>query len=202
MPVQDTDRALIAQEAARLMTESGFTDWAAAKHKASQRLGLSRSAVPSNAEVAEAVAEQLQLYAPEETRQRLLARRELAVNIMQTLKDFHPRAVGALVSGLMTEFSPVEIQLFADPPEKVDMVLADLGWEYDDAELRLRHPDGREVVVPVCRLDAPDGSTVELQAFGADSLRWAPVSPVNGKPMQRLDLAGLKALLAAPDEAA
>jgi len=202
MPAQDNDRALIAHEAARLMAESGFVDWAAAKHKAAQRLGLSRSAVPSNAEVSEALAEQLNLFAPEETHQRLLDRRQLAVRIMQTLEAFQPRAVGALVSGLMTEFSPIEIQLFVDPPEKVDMFLADLGWEYDDGELRLRHPDGRDVVVPVCRMDAPDGSTVELQAFGADSLRWAPVSPVSGKPMQRLDIEALKTLLAASDEAA
>lgn len=203
MPTQNKDRSLIAHEAARLMADSGYVDWASAKQKAAQRLGLARSAVPSNMEVAEALAEQLQLFSPEETRARLSARRQLAINIMQALQEFEPRAVGALVNGLMTEVSPVEIHLFADPPEKVDMFLADRGWEYDDDELRLRHPDGREIIVPICRLDTPEGVVVELQVFGCDSARWAPVSPIDGKPVRRLDLAALQAVIATvPDEAA
>ncbi len=203
MPTQNNDRALIAQEAARLMAESGYVDWASAKSKAAQRLGLGRSAVPSNAEVAAALAEQLQLFAPDETRIRLGQRRELALRIMKALKSFQPRAVGALVNGLMTEFTPIEIHLFADPPEAVDIYLSDLGWEYDDGELRLRHPDGREMLVPICRLDTPEGVVVELQVFSSDSTRWAPVSPIDGKPVQRLDVAALQALMTElPDEAA
>lgn len=203
MPTHNNDRALIAQEAARLMAESGYVDWAAAKHKAAQRLGMARSAVPSNSEVAVALEEQLHLYDADGTRFRLAERRQLAVNVMGALKDFQPRAAGALVNGLMTDRSPVEIHLFADPPEKVDMFLSDLGWEYDDDELRLRHPDGREVIVPICRLDTPDGVVVELQIFNGDSTRWAPISPVDGKPERRMDIAALQAAMAEqPDEVA
>lgn len=197
------DRLEIAREAARLMAESGYVDWAAAKSKAASSLGLRSAAMPSNAEVAVALRDYLATIAPEETRERLRSRRAFALQLMMHLREFHPRAAGALVDGLMTERAPVELHLFADPPERVDMFLADRGWDYDDAELRLRHPSGREVFVPVCRLDTEEGVRVELLIFEADGTRWAPVSPVDGKPMARLDREALKALVARPpDDAA
>lgn len=190
------DRQEIAREAARLMAEEGYADWAAAKHKAVARLGMRRPAMPSNAEVASALREHLQLFAADETRDRLRERRRLAVQIMCHLQSFRPRAAGALINGLMTERSPLEIHLFADPPEQVDIFLTDHNWDYDDAELHLRHPDGRDIAVPMCLLNTDDGVVVELIVFDGGGARWSPTSPVDGKPMARLDRAALEALIA------
>lgn len=188
------DRVLIAEETARLMAESGYVDWGTAKSKAAYSLGLSSSAAPSNAEIAAALRRYLATVVPEETRERLAKRREFALQLMTHLREFQPKAAGALVDGLMTERRPVELHLFADPAERVDMFLSDRDWDYDDAELRLRHPSGRETVVPVCRLDTEDGVRVELLIFEEDGMRWAPISPIDGRPMSRLDRAALKAL--------
>ena len=191
-----TVRQEAAAEAARLMAEDGYRDWAAAKNKALQRLGHGRSAMPSNMEVADALKAHLQLFDAEETHDRLCERRRLAISLMRRLGQFQPRAAGALVSGIMTEHMPLEIHLFADPPERVDIFLSDAGWDFDDDERRMRHPDGRELDVPVCRLETPEGVQVEFVVFGEDSMRWSPASPIDGKPMTRLDLKAVQALLA------
>lgn len=192
-------RAEVAAEAARLLAESGYRDFAAAKSKAAQRLaggGSGRSAMPTNLEVAVALQCYLQTFDAEGTQKRLRERRELAVQLMRYLSEFQPRAAGALVSGLMSETMPVEIHLFSDPPERVDMFLGDAGWEFDDDEKRLRHPAGREVAVPVCRTETPEGIAVELLVFETQDMRWSPSSPIDGKPMLRLDQAAMQKVLA------
>ncbi len=43
-----------------------------------------------------------------------------------------------------------------------------------------------------------DDQAIEATVFPTDAIRQAPVSPVDGKPMRRADVADLEALLAAP----
>jgi hypothetical protein len=43
-----------------------------------------------------------------------------------------------------------------------------------------------------------DDQAIEATVFPTDGIRQAPVSPVDGKPMRRADVADLEALLAAP----
>lgn len=192
-------RAEIAAEAARLLAESGYSDFAAAKNKALKSLGSSssagRSVLPSNQEVAQALKDYLQMFDAEETALRLAERRQLALRLMGYLAAFKPRAAGALVSGLMTESMPVEIHLFADPPEQVDIFLSDAGWAFDDDEKHIRHPAGGDVAIPVCRIETPEGIRVELLVFETEDMRWSPSSPIDGKPMQRLDQKALGALI-------
>lgn len=193
LPGPEQQRADIAQEAARLLAEAGIRDWAFAKQKASSGLGLRRAQMPSNVEVAEALRAYLQLFAAEETAANLQDLRALAKRLMPTLSAFEPRVVGAAVNGLATARSPLELHLFADPAERVDIFLADRGWPYEEDEARLRHPNGRELILPMCCLGSGQGPEVELTVFAEEDRRWSPASPIDGRPMTRWSLAELKA---------
>lgn len=189
-------RAELAAETARLLAEEGMNDWGFAKVKAKQRLGATRSLLPSNLEVAAALQSYLQTFMAEETAARLLALRQAARSLMRVLAEFQPLLAGPALSGLATPTSLVELHLFSDPPEKVDIFLANAGRHYEDDERRVRHPDGREQIVPSCVLEASAEVEVELLLFGEADRRWSPVSPVDGRPMQRWDIKALDAALA------
>lgn len=195
LPGREQQRADIAQEAARLLAEAGIRDWAFAKQKALSGLGLRRAQMPSNLEVAEALRAYLGLFASEETAAYLQELRALARRLMPALNAFAPRAVGAVVNGLATQHSPLELHLFADPAEKVDIFLADRGWSYEEDEARLRHPDGRELVLPMCCLGGGRGPEVEITVFAEHDRRWSPASAIDGRPMTRWSLEDLQAAI-------
>nr|MBV6630413.1 hypothetical protein [Oceanococcus sp. HetDA_MAG_MS8] len=193
LPGREQQRADIAQEAARLLAEAGIRDWAFAKQKAVSGLGLRRPQMPSNLEVAEALRAYLELFAGEETAAYLQELRALARRLMPSLSVFDPRVVGAAVSGLATQRSPLELHLFSDPAEQVDIFLADRGWPYEEDEARLRHPDGRELILPMCCLGDGRGPEVEITIFSQQDRRWSPASIIDGRPMTRWSLEELQA---------
>ena len=62
-PRANQQRVRIAQEAARIIREQGVRDYLVAKKKAAQRLAIfDRNVLPSNTEIAEALAEQQRLF--------------------------------------------------------------------------------------------------------------------------------------------
>ncbi len=187
-------RELLAAEAARLICEQGIHDYRLAKDKALRRIGGSRRTLPSNLEVDDAVIRYLSMY-EERTRALLQEYRATAIRVLTLCAPFQPRLVGDVLRGVATEFSVVQLHLFTDVPEQVDIHLANRGIPYDEDDKRFRHPDGRHIEVPSCHLLAGQHA-VELAIFGADDLRWAPLSPISGKPMQRADLAAVEALQA------
>ena len=190
------ERAELAAEAARLQAEEGVRDWGFAKAKAAERLGRPRARAPSNAELAAALRSHLNTFAADEVAVRLAERRRLAQRLMRPLAAFQPHVAGALVHGLATPRSRIELHLFSDPAEQVDIALSDMGWHYEEDEVRLRHPDGRELIVPVCRLEIEDVE-VDLLIFAEADRRWAPPCAVEGGMQRRVDPQALQALLTA-----
>src|SRR5260221_13032217 len=64
VPVELLDQ--VADEAARVMAEHGIRDFALAKRKAAERLGLgARGALPSNAQIQERLAARQRLFEPD-----------------------------------------------------------------------------------------------------------------------------------------
>lgn len=189
-------RSEIAREAARLMCEQGVKDFAVAKSKATERLtGSSRAPAPSNVEVAESLRDYLEVMEGQTWSTRLRHLREIAIKAMELTAEFQPRAVGAVVNGLATPRSSVVLHLFSPFDEAVDFFLGDRNIPFDDEERRVIHPSGREMRRPSCVFLAED-TEVELVVFDQDDLRWAPLSPIDGKPMTRWDLPTLRARLA------
>jgi hypothetical protein len=52
-----------------------------------------------------------------------------------------------------------------------------------------------DIRAPFLAFRGPEGTDVELTVFPLDGLRQAPPSPIDGRPMRRLNLAGVERML-------
>lgn len=192
-------RQMVATEAARIMVEQGSRDFGQAKRKAAARLRVDpRHSLPGNPEVELALEEYLRLFRADTQPGELRRRREAAVEAMRMFEAFRPRLVGPVLNGTADGFSAVNLHLFADAPEEVDQALMERGIPFD-ADLRtVRATTDRTENLPLYRFVAGD-ITVEMTVFPPEGLRQAPLSPVDGRPMQRAAIDKVEALLAAED---
>jgi len=199
-PPSESERArqLLAQESARIIVEKGMRDYGIAKSKAADRLGLHKhGALPGNAEIEQAIGEHLKLFSGDSHPDLLQRMRIAALSAMRLLADYSPRLVGPVLAGTADDNSAVNLHVFADTSEEIALYLDDQGIDCRLYERRLKARRGRNVrpdVFPGYRFQY-DGEVVEATVFPFDGIRQAPISPVDGKPMQRLDTKGLIALL-------
>lgn len=194
----DRERRVLAQEAARIIVDHGIRDYRVAKVKAAERLGMNtRGALPGNSEVEQAISEHLLLFGGDSHAQLLHKLRQVALSAMRLLEPFTPRLVGPVYAGTADENSAINLHIFSDSPEAVAMLLAARNISYQVYERRLKQRPGRNV-----RPDAfagyaflHDGESIEATVFRIDGIRQAPISPVDGKPMLRADIATVRTLL-------
>jgi hypothetical protein len=188
-------RRALAQEAARVMAEHGVRDFLFAKRKAAERFGVVDGAVlPRNTEIEAALAEYQRLFGGEDHVESLLAQRLAAAEAMRWLRDFQPRLVGPVLHGTATLHSEVQLHVFADRAETVAFRLMDSGVPYDVGERRLKLNADRVLARPSLQFEI-DTQAIEVVVFPVDGIRQAPVSPVDGRPMRRADLAEVEALI-------
>lgn len=189
-PIRENQLKLrLAETAARVMNESGLRDYQMAKQKAASILGISeRRCWPSNQEIEQALLDYQRLFEADQSEERLRSLRQTALEAMRFLKDFQPRLVGSVLNGTTTKHTDVELHLFSEYPEMVSLYLEDQGIPFDEKEKRLRISGPEYQRYPVYRFIAKDQS-IELTVFPLNGLRQAPLSPVDGKPMQRLSYA-------------
>ena len=191
-------RERIAKEAARLMCQEGIRDFQLAKRKALQRLRIAdRRLRPSNEEIEAAVSEYQRLFRSDTQPRRLAELRRTAVRAMRFLAPFEPRLVGAVLTGTADEHSDVCLHLFADTAEEVGLFLIDNGIPHEHGERAVRLASEDTERLPTCRFVA-DGVAVELVVFAARARRKVPLSPVDGRPMQRATLRVVEALAGDP----
>lgn len=178
-------REQLAQEAARLMIESGIEDFGLAKRKAADRFGVrSAGALPSNAQIQECLAERQRIFEPAAHGGRLAELRLAAATIMADLAAFRPRLVGAVLAGTPTINSPIELHVFADSPEAVREHLCRQIGAVRDTQRRFRFGGQRSELVPGFAF-AYNSELVEVTAFAENGAREAPLSPVDQRPMRR-----------------
>jgi hypothetical protein len=191
----DHRRAVVAQEAARLIHEHGVKDFRAAKEKAGVRLGLEdKGALPSNREIESALAERQRIFEGDAHDELVDQLRAAAVDMMGQLAEFGPRLVGPVLSGNATEHSAIELHVFSDAPEAVGGALDALGLPNRTFQQRLR--TRRDEVEPFPGYRFSDG-TYEFAAtvFPERGRGNAPLSPVDGRPMRRATAKDVQALL-------
>jgi hypothetical protein len=124
----------------------------------------------------------------------LAAQRNAALSAMQLLSDFEPRLVGPVLSGTATEHNDIQLHLFAESPESIAFRLMDLGIDHEVVERRVRYGSDRVVAYPGVHFEYDD-QVIDATVFPVDGIRQAPVSPVDGKPMRRIDAEELEVLL-------
>ncbi|MEM7280123.1 MAG: hypothetical protein AAF438_00630 [Pseudomonadota bacterium] len=181
-------RTRVAQEAARIMAEQGVRDFLLAKQKAADRLGVTdRSKLPRNTEIEHAMLEYQRLFAGVDHDTLLQQLRHHAQQAMKLFESYHPRLVGPLINGSISENTAVDIHLFSDTSEEIAVLLMENDIPYETGEWRGQHVQGERQGWPRIRFFA-DEVEVNLIVFPKHGIRQAPLSPIDGKPMKRLNL--------------
>jgi hypothetical protein len=191
----DRARQVVAQEAARIIIDHGVRDYRVAKQKAAERLGMStQGSLPGNAEVEAAVADHLQIFGGDSHNDLLRLMRTAALSAMELLSEFSPRLVGPVLVGTADENSAVNLHVFADSPEMVAMEIGDMGIQFKSYERRLKSRRGQIEMYAGFEFTYQN-ETIQATVFPIDGIRQAPMSPIDGKPMKRIDTDAVQELL-------
>ncbi len=191
----DRKRRLVAQETARIIVTQGLRDYHAAKLKAAERLGLTdRGSLPGNGEIEQAIEDYHLIFGGSEHPALLRRLRTAAVTAMQILSAFSPRLVGPVLNGTADENSAISLHVFSDSAEEIGTHLETTGIACRTYERRMKSRKDRFDVFAGFEF-ACGGATVQATVFPYDGIRQAPLSPVDGKPMQRADLKAVTELL-------
>lgn len=187
-------RIRIAQEAARILLDEGVEDYHLAKRKAADRLNAShRSQLPRNSEVERAVRDHQRLFFTNGYHDLLSVLRRAALDGMRLLRKFEPRLVGSVLQGTAGKHSEINLHVFADAVEEVLFVLMHAGIAYRSTERRLRY--GNDVRHYPCLRLLANGYRMEIVVLPTGALRQSPLSPIDGKPMQRATIKQVERLL-------
>ncbi|WP_183421613.1 hypothetical protein [Luteibacter sp. Sphag1AF] len=193
------NRVLVAQEAARLMSEHGIRDFHHAKLKAAERLGiLDAQALPRNNEIEDALREHQRLFQADSQPHALRLRREAAIEAMRFMRGFDARLVGAVLEGTADEHSAVCLHVFSDDPEAVTLFLREQGIPLETQSRRLRWSNAEQTEHPVLLFGA-DGIPFDITVLPIDAMRQAPLDRVDERPMRRATIAMVQSLLTDED---
>lgn len=188
-------RHRLAHEAARLMAEGGIRDFHQAKLKAANRLGiLDDASLPRNREIEAALREYQRLFLGDAQVLDLRTRREAALRALEFFAEFDPRLVGPVLEGTADAHAPVMLQLHADDADAVPRFLEDAGIPHESRTRHLRLDRSREGDFPAWMFAAEELS-FELTVLPLDTLRQAPLSGIDERPMRRASAAQLRQLL-------
>lgn len=180
---------------ARIVCEERITDYRMAKRKAAERMGLpSNFPLPDNALIQAAVIDYQRLFGGDAYVQLLRRMRRAALSACRLFAEYSPRVVGAVVSGAVTSAHRVQLHLFADSAETVDIDLLNRRIAFEQGERSYRYSNGREIAVPLLCVEI-DGQPVDAAVFDSADLRQAPINPLDGQRFRRFDAGEIEALL-------
>ena len=181
--------------AARLIVEEGL-EYGPAKRRALKQLGLpSRTALPDNDALEDAVREYIELFCADTQPQELQALRELALTWMERLQEFRPHLGGAVWHGTATRLSDIYIQLFCDDPKSPEIALINHNARYEAREVTGFNGDTVTAlsIHSLCKaLNETVG--VHLMIYDHDDIRGALQPDAKGRK-PRGDLAGVRSYI-------
>ena len=194
----DELRALVAEEAARLIYEEGFRDYRIAKLRAADQLGLGAQSIaqPTNEEIEAAIHQRIRLFDAETQPKLLQQHREVALEAMDFLQAYNPYLTGAALDGTASPHSAITLHLAAESAEEVMFFLEDQQIPFQTFDRKVRFGSKKPEYFPLLRFYV-DEVEVELMIFPYDDrFAGAPISPVTGKALKRADRKKVAALLA------
>lgn len=188
-------RRRLAQEAARLIAESGIDDYRQAKLKAARRLGIRNEAeLPHNREIEAALREYQRLFLGVRQPRDLRRRREAALHALEFFACFQPRLVGPVLDGTADANSPIRLHLFSDDPNMVAVFLHEHAIPASSHSRQLRLDRHRSGEFDGWLFEA-EGLNFELTVLPPELLRQAPLAAIDDKPMAQASAARLRELL-------
>jgi len=188
-------RLRLAQEAARVLLDSGSRDFALAKRKAAEHLSAHDTRqMPSNREIEEALAEYQRLFRSDTQPRHLQTLREDAYEAMQFFQDFEPRLVGPVLTGTADINTAISLHVFSDTPEEISLLLMERQIPFETGEKRLRLREDSYQQFPMVSFLASQ-NRIEVIIFPVSKRLPTPLSPVDGRPLQRANLSAVEMLL-------
>lgn len=193
--MQTTLAAEIAQAAARLIVEEGM-EYGPAKRRALKQIDApSRTPLPDNALVEEAVREHIALFCEDTQPAELRALRSLALSWMERMAVFRPHLGGAVWNGTATRMSDVYLQLFCDDSKSAEIALIDRGVEFEPGAVKGLHGKPVDVLsVGVFSRELGVVVGVHFLVYDLDDLRGALRRDARGRA-PRGDMAAVRQLL-------
>ncbi|MBS7606991.1 nucleotidyltransferase domain-containing protein [Candidatus Bathyarchaeota archaeon] len=152
-------RKRVAREAALLLYTLQEKEFKQAKERAAKTLGV--RILPTNLEVAEELDSIADEYEGNSRWERLIRMRREALEIMEMLKDFHPKLVGSVWRGTINKNSDIDIIVFSDNKEPIMMALAKKNLRITRVEITPAAKDGSGEATHIF-LNLPSGDEVEL----------------------------------------
>ena len=194
----DSVKSQIAATAARMVVEEGL-EYGAAKRRAVKQLGLNtRSALPDNETIEDAVREYIELFCADTQPAELVALRKLALVWMERLARFRPYLGGAVWHGTATRLSDIYIQLFCDDPKSAEMALIEKDVNYEVRTMTGFNGEPVEALsMSSMSRELGEAIGVHLMIYDHDDVRGALKRDARGRT-PRGDLAAVRTLLENP----
>jgi len=190
---KNNTRHLLVREAARLMYEDGVTQYLDAKRKAAKRiLGRPTKNLPSNGEISEALHNLAKFHQGDELNSTLFEMRLLAMDVMEQLDEFRPRLIGSVSTGRIRKGSDIDLHLFSDNLEQIQLVIEQLDWKYEIKQVLIQK-DGRPVEFNHIYLELE--YPVELSIYPENEIKIRGRSSTDGKPIERLSVSKVRELI-------
>ncbi|MHB8950576.1 MAG: hypothetical protein ACYC4S_16190 [Rhodoferax sp.] len=191
----DTLKSEISATAARLVVEEGL-EFGPAKRRAVKQLGLpTRTPLPGNDEVEDAVVDYLSVYCSDTQPAELLALRRLALVWMERMAVFRPYLGGAVWHGTATHFSDIYIQLFCDDSKSAEIALIDHQVNYVPRTVKGFNGDSVEALsVHALCPELKEEVGVHLLIYDRDDMRGALKLDAKGR-VPRGDIEAVRRLL-------
>ena len=112
----------MANLAARLIAESGATNFAEAKQKAARQMGIAdQGSLPDNHEIDVALRAYLSIFQGDSQPQECRDLRRIAADGMLWLDRFSPWLVGSVLSGTANRYSPIELEIVDEDLKRLEL---------------------------------------------------------------------------------
>ena len=198
MKGRDRIRMEIAREAARIMYEEGVHEYRDAKRKAARAFGPEKalslgSHLPSNTEIHEELAILVHMHEGEAQPERLLRMRLTALSWLDVFAPFRPFLVGSVLTGTVTEKSDIDLHLFADSSEEVELFLDERGIPYEQETVTIRYGSEFHDYFHIFLED--EGVVIDCTVYTPEERHRKQKSSITGRAMERADAARLRELI-------
>jgi len=186
-------RAKVANEAASLLYTEQEKEYKQAKLKAAKMLGL--HVLPSNAEIAAALDQIAEEREGEEREKNLVLKRKEALEIMESLKENHPRLTGSVWRGTAHKNSDIDVVAFSDNPEAVLRKLQRSNYKITSKEWQSVTEHGEEIRTFHVHLTLLSNNEVEVIVRSLERIHVKEVCEIYGDVQTGLEIDELTRLL-------
>jgi len=186
-------RRKVALEAASLLYTLQEKEFKQAKLKAAETLGA--HILPSNREIAEALDKLVEEKEGPARQELLIQMRKEALQIMQTLKDFHPKLIGSVWRGTAHQNSDIDIVTFAQDHEAVHARIMENNFKITKTEWLSVTKKGKKEASFHIYIVLPSKDSAEIIVKSLEKKDSPEKCEIYGDEMTGLDYSQLQKLL-------